>query len=477
MIPYAFSQERSVFVPENGRYDYNLQAISRSMSNAGITYVELKPGFSGGLYKLDKKRNEFQIKDWFKQDWYRLQDIWNFDHVAYTRSQGARTFNEAKRKQYQKFVFDKKKFFHYKTPAMKEWGGLTHPPVKALTLPLAKYDSQFEPINYEKVSSPYFNPGLQAELDKVSRSELSFGNKVVPLVDRFAFAKKKELITNARESILMSSLVFVCDASTRSLVDLLIQKHREGVDVKILVDGMISKILFHKECLKIMKRAGIQVLESKDFFRHKLKAIYHTKTLVVDFKHAVAGGHNMIDADNTSRSTDFKNRDIDLYVTGPMVTDIAKQFVENWRYQAGLRKNVEALYEYEKLVAQNLANERRQGLRGQSLYGKILSNVKTRMNGVCRFIKQAPYEDRHTIGKAYLSLLGRVQNHLVIEDPVVVDTYVGSMKDAPLAEKFDNFDMFNLLHLKVKQMARKGKKVDYITTNITMAGKDRKSVV
>jgi phosphatidylserine/phosphatidylglycerophosphate/cardiolipin synthase-like enzyme len=94
------------------------------------------------------------------------------------------------------------------------------------------------------------------------------------------------------------------------------------------------------------------------------------------------------------------------------------------------------------------------------------------MNGVCRFIKQAPYEDRHTIGKAYLTLLNQVERHLVITDPVKSDTLSLSMKDLPLMDKFDNFEMFNMLHRKVQEVARRGKKIDYITTNINMAGNE-----
>lgn len=468
---------QSVFIPENGKYEFSLQSITESMKNAHVTYVELKH-YNNALYKHDRKRNEFQIKDWFLQDWYLLQDMWNFDLAGYIRLQKAATFNEAKRAQYKKFQFDKKGFYHHKAvPTMKEWGGLTHPPIKRLTLPLEKYDQDFAPLIYANVKSPFFDPTLQLEIDHVSKSELTFGNKVIPLPDRFAFEKKIELIKKARESILMSSLVFVCDSSTRRLVGQLIRKHREGVDVKILVDGFIGKVLGHRECLKVMRDAGIEVIESKDFFRHKLKAIYHTKTLVTDLNEAVAGGHNLIDADNTSRNTDFKNRDVDLYVSGPMVSDIAKQFLENWHYQGTLRKNVSSLSRYAVAIRKKITEERTLGLRGKNFYARILGNTETRMKGVCRFIKQAPYEDRHTIGKAYLLLLNHVEKNLTIEDPVKTDTYIARMSDAPLSERFDNFEMFNRLHLKVQELARKGKKINYITTNINMAGNENVAIM
>lgn len=473
-------QAQSVFIPENGNYQYNLNHISEAFEARGINYVTLKSqSFNPALrYKLISKKNEYQIKDWFQRDWFVMQDMFSLDSEAYMLSQRATTFNEAKRRQYSRFAFDKKGFYHHKTvPAMKEWGGLTHPPVKKLVMPLHKYDSSFVNLDYSKLVSPYFSPILQLELDRASKSELTFGNKVVALADKDVFLAKKKLIRSARESILMSSLVFVCDKSTREITNLLIQKHREGVDVKIIADGMIGKILGHRDCLKMMKQAGIEVVETKDFFKHKLKAIYHTKTLVTDFNEAIAGGHNMIDADNLSRSTDFNNRDVDLYVKGPMVTDIAKQFVENWNYQTKLIKNLKPLFGFEAVVKQKLVQERKAGQRGDEFYNKILSNVKTRMNGVCRFIKQAPYEDRHTIGKAYLKLLNRVSRHLVITDPVKSDTYVGKMSDAPFSERLDNFDMFNQLHVKVQSLAKAGRKIDYLTTNINMAGNENVAIM
>lgn len=469
------AQAQSVFLPENGKYIYRLPEITDSMSNQ--PYLNKRMTWNQ-LYKIDKRRNEYIVKNWFQRDWYVMQDMFALDFNGYLNSQKASTFNEAKRKQYSRFAFDKKGFYHHKTvPAMKEWGGLTHPPLKEINVPLEKIDKNFAPIDYSTVKSPYFSPILQLDIDRLTKSELTFGNKVVPLADKDAFEKKKQLIRNAKESILMSSLVYVCDKGTKQIVNLLINKHRQGVDVKILTDGFIGKILGHTECLKTMRNAGIQVIETKDFFKHKLKAIYHTKTLVTDFTEAVAGGHNMIDADNLSRGTDFNNRDVDLYVKGPMVTDIAKQFVENWEYQRIYIKGLKSLTSQIRVVKANLASERKNGLRGDEFYNQILSNPDTRMAGVCRFIKQAPYQDRHSIGKAYLKLLDRVQRHLVIEDPVKSDTYVGKPSDAPISEMMDNFDMFNLLHNKVQSLAKKGLPIDYITTNINMAGNENVAIM
>jgi len=323
---------QSIFIPENGSYRFDLKDIAEEFSNQNITYITLDPTklSDAVVYKLDSKRNEYQIKNWYQYDWYLMQDWFLFDLDSFVKSQKKTTFNDAKRKQYSAFAFDHKKFFHAKTvPAMKEWGGLTHPPIKKLDLPLERYDAQFSPIDYAKISSPYFSASLQEEIDGASKSELTFGNKVLPLADNEAYQKKKMLIENAKESILFSSLVFVCDKSGREIADLLIKKHLEGVDVKVITDAIINKTLANLDCTRLMRAAGIEVVLTKDFFQHKKRAIYHSKTLITDFSEAIAGGQNMVDADNLSRGTDFMNRDVDLYMKGPMVNDVSRQFIDN----------------------------------------------------------------------------------------------------------------------------------------------------
>lgn len=467
------------FYPERGDYQHGIQQINEALKAGGLGYLFLKPEkvLPHATYRLNLPRNEYQVKDWFQKDWYSLQDMFGLDFAAFLDSEGATTFNQAKRRQYRKFAFDKKKFYHHKSvPTMREWGGLTHPPVKKLDRPLEDFHGEFAPLNYKNIQSSYFDPELQNQIDNASRSELTFDNSLQALEDIDAYHGKKWLITKARESILMSSLVFVCDKSTRKIVELLIEKHREGVKVRVMVDGFISKLLHHRECPQIMRRAGIEVMETKGFFKHKGKAIYHTKTLVIDNAEAIAGGQNMIDADNTSRGTDFKNRDIDLYVQGPMVSDISRQFMENWNYYLKTYGNEKGKlssmdHDYHQLL-QKLQEERDEGLRGRHLYQKILGSPETRMRGVCRFIKQAPHEDRHTVGKAYLLLLDKLSRYLVITDPIKADTVVERKRDLPLIDRWDSFDMFNQLHLKVQQLARSGKKLDYITTNIDMAGNE-----
>lgn len=466
-----------IFIPHRGQYPFSGNDVIANLQDRDLSYLRIRdlndPKHAQNFYRFDKKKNEYRIENWFQKDWYSLQDMWVLDIDEFNDKYQASSFNEAKRKQYQGFKFNKKKFYHYKTiPSLKEWGGLTHPPIKKVRGPLEKIDSNFKSIDYQQIESAYFDVALQKEIDDLSRSELSFGNEVRAFADQDAFRKKLELIDRAKESLLVSSLAFACDESSRQVALRLIDKHREGVLVKVIVDKMISKLLGMTECIYLMRRNGVEVVETVDFFKHEGKAIYHSKVLVMDFKEAVTGGLNMHDAGNLSKGTDFKNRDVDLYVKGELVIDIAKQFVENWNYQAQFIKGIKPLLSWEEKIKTRLAKGRQEKRRGPEQYQSILSTPALRMKGVCRFIKQSPYEDRHTIGKAYLKLLDHVEKHLIITNPIKNDTYVSHPLKASFGTRLDDFTMFNLLFKKVQQVARTGKKIDYITTSIDMAGNE-----
>ena len=470
----AFSQ--SVFLPENGKYNLTNVTMLDSMDKQGLDWVSVVPEKTiiGATYKILPNQNEYRIKDWFKRDWYALQDMFKFKPLVYMNHFQASTLNEAKRKQYARFQFDTKKGFHKKTiTTPSEWGGLTHPPVKTLSMPLEKYDDKFAPVNYKQIKSAYFDANFQREVDAASDSQLTFGNTLHVLADHKAWEEKVRLIKNARETIFMSSLAWACDKSTKVIADLLIAKKREGVDVRVMTDSTISMLLGYKSCPKYLRAGGVPVIETNDFLKYNKKSIYHTKVLVTDMSEAIAGGQNMIDADGTSRGTDFKNRDIDLYMKGPMASEVTRAFIVNWTYHRELQGNpskIESMESHIPKIQQILKREVQNGQRGIGRYSQILSSPETRMKGVCRFVNQNPWKDGHTITKAYLKLLGRVQNHLVITDPIKSDTLSPSTT-------WNAFEYYNKLHLAVQNFMKSGKRLDYITTSTNMTGNENVAIM
>ena len=429
-------------------------------------------------YKLLKKTYEFQKENWFLEDWYSLQDQFTLNPEVFIASEKTSSFVEAKRSQYKSFSFRKMSLTYSKNlPTMKEWGGLTHPPVKSLNLPLERYHAGFGVLDYRKLESPYFSEKLQGKIDDISQSELSFNNKVSALADHEAFIKKRELILKAKDSILISTLVFVCDTTGTELLNLLISKKQEGLDIKVMVDKTISRLIGAQDCPRRLKKAGIEVIETRDFTKYKGLTIHHTKTMVIDSKVAVAGGMNIIDADHLSKTTNFMNRDVDLLIEGPLVLDVLKQFVENWNYQAKLQPKHQRLLDLSKWIEKETILQRQRGERGREFYHSILMDPERRMKGVCRFVKQAPYSNPHSIGQTYVELLSHIKNSLVITDPLKSDSYRKYALEGLPIGWLDSYEMFNQLHEAVQTVAKKGIAIDYLTTSLPMAGSENVPVL
>ncbi len=464
------------FVVERGAFRYDLTDVQAQKSTRPYLIFQAQRTPENAQYKITRK-GEYQIRSWFLRDWEALQDLFTLDEEKYVAHFGGESFAEAKRRAFAQLPFDHNHFIHrHDVPTMREWGRLNHPPIRALKRPLTFYSERFSP-RPEARHSPYFSARLQREIDQTSRSELSFGNRLKALEDRDAYAAKLALIAGAKTRILMSSLVFVCDASTQHLVDQLIQRHREGVQVHVLVDYTISKYLKHRACLQQLRSAGVEVIEGNDFWKYQGRTIYHTKSLVVDETKAIAGGHNMIDADNISTGTNFMNRDVDLAVEGPMVTDMARAFIADWQHFRRARHSDLSALDAE--LKTRLEAERASGVRGEKIYDEKLGDATLRLSGVCRYIRQSPFEDGHTIGRAYLALLGKVQTSLSFTNAIMADTKVTRLSrlTLPIIEVADSFVMYNQLWTALQDIAKRGIPVDILTTNIDMAGNENVAIL
>lgn len=171
------------------------------------------------------------------------------------------------------------------------------------------------------------------------------------------------------------------------------------------------------------------------------------------------------------------NRDVDLYVKGPLAVDMAEAFLKNWDHHFFTRKaykrfpGITSGESLMKTLSELKKMQASAGERGVESYQKILNSEK-RMQGVCRFINQTPYDNKRAIGKAYLKILDRTQNHLMITDPIKEDTETRGFFKKGLTDKFDSWKMFNELHVKIRSLMERGVDLDYITSYYYMAANE-----
>jgi len=151
------------------------------------------------------------------------------------------------------------------------------------------------------------------------------------------FPELVEAIKNAKHHIHFEYYIFETDEFGRHIIDLLIEKAREGIEVRFLVDDFGSPKM--KREVKLMEEAGIDFVRflpvrftsiSDSNFRN------HRKVAIIDGSTAFIGGINM----SGRYLNDGKNllywRDTSVKIQGQSVFLLQFQFWLTWHFSVGI---------------------------------------------------------------------------------------------------------------------------------------------
>ena len=181
----------------------------------------------------------------------------------------------------------------------------------------------------EIIDAP-FRPLARQNLACGSGNRLYEGNKLEVISSG---ARKKELllkdISDARHSIHMEYFRFGNDASGREVRDLLIEKARQGVEVRFLLNSFVARRIPRK-FFRPMEEAGIEVVrytsisQGLPLFIMRLNCQQHRKIVVIDGRIGYTGGMNVSD--------NYFNlwHDTHLRIEGPAVARLQASFLDTW---------------------------------------------------------------------------------------------------------------------------------------------------
>ena len=186
-----------------------------------------------------------------------------------------------------------------------------------------------EGIPEEGLDEP-FRPLASLNLACGDGNRFYSGNKLEVIISG---ARKKELllkdIASARHSVHLEYFRFGNDASGREVRDLLIEKARQGVEVRFLLNSFVARRIPRK-FWKPMEEAGIEVVrytsirQGLPLFLMRLNCQQHRKIVVVDGRIAYTGGMNVSD--------NYFNvwHDTHLRIEGPAVARLQASFLDTW---------------------------------------------------------------------------------------------------------------------------------------------------
>ncbi|HIP58974.1 MAG TPA: phospholipase [Campylobacterales bacterium] len=153
-----------------------------------------------------------------------------------------------------------------------------------------------------------------------------------------AYEKIINALQNAQKCIYISTYIFGNDAITQKLLEILTQKAKEGVEVKLLFDafGSLSLELFPKT-LKALKKEGGEYKFFMSVLKHPIKNRLnfrnHRKMIIIDNFTAISGGTNLSKEYLSADTNNATWRDLSFIINGTATLHYAEIFKYDWESQ------------------------------------------------------------------------------------------------------------------------------------------------
>ena len=147
-----------------------------------------------------------------------------------------------------------------------------------------------------------------------------------------ALKLRLDMIESAKTSIEMEYFIYSIDTAGRLITQALINKAKQGVKVRVIVDTSLPIFELNKYYAAVLKESGIEVhYYNQTWLLHLVNTQFrsHRKSLIVDGQKAITGGRNIAD-EYFDLSPEYNFMDTDMYVEGSIARDMRASFEEFW---------------------------------------------------------------------------------------------------------------------------------------------------
>ena len=198
---------------------------------------------------------------------------------------------------------------------------------------IASYNDVMVPRNAEVLLQ---NSELASMLVRDLGSPLTKNNRVKILVNgEQKFPEMMEAIRQAKHHVHIEYYIFEYDHTGMALVDLLVIKANEGVEVRFIYDDFGSHSINNKTEAR-MQAAGIKIYPFHKIqfylFANRINYRNHRKIVVVDGGTAFVGGINISDRYVNDIPNKLYWRDTHLRIDGPAVYYLQYLFISDWSF-------------------------------------------------------------------------------------------------------------------------------------------------
>ncbi len=191
-------------------------------------------------------------------------------------------------------------------------------------------------------------------------------------------------IQEAEHFILFEFFILRSDGRGREIVDLLMQRAAEGIEVKIIIDALGSAMI-SPAYLRRIRRSNVEIIINDriyfPLFNTRINFRNHRKIVVVDGKIGYTGGMNIANEyDNTTMSGPYF-RDTQLRIEGAAVRSLTALFFKDYYYNTGRFIDDDAYYPDYSVEGRGLVQILQSGPDSdvaaiRNLYLKLILNAK-----------------------------------------------------------------------------------------------------
>jgi len=304
-----------------------------------------------------------------------------------------------------------------------------------------------------------------------------------------AYAARIQILKNAKRSIRMQALIFRNDEAGRQIAEILKEKRKAGLDVRVVVDAMSNldpatqfmyyDLMRHGITVEGYEALGLEWLNetsTKDVTQ--INKRFHDKMLVVDAEdpqHAVAivGGRNIAN-EYFDTGSEVKNcwRDQDFLIKGEVVGDVKNAFDRNYQDQENIKKARGGVTTW--------AWDLWRRVPGADIHYKVKVNqaAKAKVDAIVagamakefvtkplkmRFVQSRPREQYQEtyIHQAYTHLFRAAEKELLVENAYFIPD------DKETTKSRNNMLLLDQEHIEaLKNAARRGVKVTIVTNSV-----------
>lgn len=275
---------------------------------------------------------------------------------------------------------------HYSRKNLKHLSEIIHKNVNELGNDQVIYD-QIDDANFVKLSTYIRNTSGNQIFDGTETILLTPGEN--------QFQKMLEELEKATKFIFMEYFIIREGKMWKSILDILAQKAKDGLDVRLMYDdfGCINKVPYNFK--RKIEKLGIKVVNFNPY-RPKLSLFMnyrdHRKITVIDGNVAFTGGVNIGDEYINEVKKFGHWKDTSIMIKGKAVWNLTLLFLQNWEFSTNV------LEEY-------------------NLYRPSI-NYKT--DGFVHIFGDSPIDDHLIMENTYINIINNAKKYVYITTPYLI---------------------------------------------------------